>query len=35
MCRASANVKEATELIAVEHEYACGMNSIKPFRKRK
>jgi hypothetical protein len=35
VCKATANVKEATELIEVEHEYVCDMDSIRLFRKRK
>ena len=35
VCKAAANVKEATELIEAGYEYVCDMESIKLFRKRK
>jgi len=35
ICRAAANVKEATELIEAEYEYVCDMENVRLFRKRK
>ena len=34
-CRATANVKEATELIEAGYEYVCDMENVRLFRKRK
>ena len=35
VCKAAANVEEATEPIEAGYEYVCDMESIKLFRKRK
>ena len=35
VCKAAANMKEATELIETGYEYVCDMESVKLFRKRK
>jgi hypothetical protein len=35
VCKAAANVKEATELIETGYEYVCDMETVKLFRKRK
>ena len=35
ICRAAANVKEATELIEAGYEYVCDMENVRLFRKRK
>lgn len=35
ICKAAANVKEATELIEAGFDYACEMANVKLFRKRK
>jgi hypothetical protein len=35
VCKAAANVKEATELIEAGYECVCDIETIKLFRKRK
>ncbi len=35
VCKAAANVKEATDLIEAGFEYVCEMSTVKLFRKRK
>jgi hypothetical protein len=35
ICKAAANVKDATELIEAGFEYVCDVDSTKLFRKRK
>jgi integrase len=35
ICKAAANVKDATELIETGYEYICDMDNVKLFRKRK
>lgn len=35
ICKAAANVKEATELIEAGFEYVCDVTSVKLFRKPK
>jgi len=35
ICKAAANVKEASELIETGYEYVCDVDSVKLFRKRK
>jgi len=35
ICKAAANIKEATELIESGFDYVCEMANVKLFRKRK
>jgi integrase len=35
VCKAAANVKEASELIEAGYEYVCDVDHVKLFRKRK
>jgi integrase len=35
ICKAAADVKEATQLIEAGYEYVCAMDNVKLFRKRK
>jgi integrase len=35
VCKAAANIKEATDLIEAGFEYVCEMSTVKLFRKRK
>ena len=35
VCKAAANVKEASELIEAGYEYVCDVDRVELFRKRK
>ena len=35
VCKATSNVKEASELIESGYEYVCEMDNLKLFKKRK
>jgi integrase len=35
ICKAAADIKEATQLIEAGYEYVCAMENVKLFRKRK